>query len=89
MSSSKSASEKGSQGLSGNSWKAPLCKDQRGPEEEKTSGFGDTPVEKPDTIAGSGKGTAQPPPYKYDRLPSLDDEPAGGLRYVGNASAKN
>ena len=81
MPSSKSASEKARQGLSGNSWKAPLCKEQRETKEEKTAGFGNTPVEETDTAAESGgKGTAQPPPYKYDRLPCLDDEPAGGLR---------
>ena len=77
---SKSASGKGRQDLSGTSWKAPKCKEQGEAEDSQVTGLKDTPMENSDTSVGSSKGTAQASPYKYDRLPCLDDEPAGGLR---------
>ena len=78
----KSPAEKARQDLSGTSWKVPKCKVQSGKEVDQMSGVEETP-----TAAASGEGTGQPPRYNYDRLPSLDDEPAGGLRWVSKSSA--
>ena len=77
----KSPAEKARQDLSGTSWKAPKCKVQSEKEVDQMIGMEQTP-----TTAASGEGMGQPPRYNYDRLPSLDDEPAGGLRWVSSCA---
>lgn len=83
---SKSAAEKERKPLTGSSWKPPKCNAQRETQKGRMTGREGTPMEYTCTAAASGEGRVQPPPYKYDRLPSLDDEPAGGLRWVSNFS---
>lgn len=78
--SAKSAFGKRRQDISGTSGEAPKCKVQRETGESQMTGLEDTAMETADTTTGYGEGSAQPTPYRYDRLPRLDDEPAGGLR---------
>ena len=50
------------------------------------TGMENIPADRMGTTAASGNGMPELPRYNYDRLPSLDDEPDGGLRWVSQIS---
>ena len=68
--------------FSGSSWKPPKCKVQGETAKGDMTGMGNAPADKMDTTAASGNSMPELPRYNHDRLPSLDDEPDGGLRWV-------